>query len=185
MDMQKIGKFLADLRKSRNLTQEELGEQIGVTNKTVSRWENGNYLPPVEMLQILSDKYGVSINEILSGELIDGKDNNTKVEENVAVALENSTFNLNDKKEFFEKKWLNDHLLELIVEIILMVFFAIVSAIFCKELCVVLSIVCLIWIFWIDNHRSAYLEDHLYCDQKTQLKAYNGMKGVENEHGTH
>ena len=65
MDMQKIGAFLAELRKEKNLTQDELGEQIGVTNKTVSRWENGNYLPPVEMLQILSKFYNVSINEIL------------------------------------------------------------------------------------------------------------------------
>ena len=42
MDMQKIGDFLSELRKAKNLTQNELGEQIGVTNKTVSRWENGN-----------------------------------------------------------------------------------------------------------------------------------------------
>lgn len=185
MDIQKIGTFLAELRKEHNLTQEKLGEQIGVTNKTVSRWENGDYLPPVEMLQILSNKYGVSINEILSGERIGGKDCDTKAEENFAVALENNTFNLKGNKEFFEKKWLNDHLLELIVEIILMFSFAVVSAIFCKELCFVLSIVCLIWIFWIDNHRSAYLEEHLYCDPKTQLKADTDMKGVENEHRTH
>lgn len=68
MDMQKIGTFLAELRKEKNLTQDELGEQIGVTNKTVSRWENGNYLPPVEFLQILSKLYDVSLNELLSGE---------------------------------------------------------------------------------------------------------------------
>ncbi len=183
MDMRKIGTFLAELRKKHNLTQKELGEQIGVTNKTVSRWENGDYLPPVEMLQILSDKYGVSINEILSGELTDGKDYNTKAEENVVVSLENNAFNLKDNKNFFEKKWLHDHLLELIVEIFLMLFFAVVSAIFCKELCVVLSFVCLIWILWIDNRRSAYLEDHIYRNQKTQSKA--DMKGVENEHRTH
>ncbi len=137
------------------------------------------------MLQILSDKYGVSINEILSGERIHGKGYSKKAEENVAVVLENSTVNLKDKKEFFKNKWLNDHLPELIVEIILMVFFAIVSAIFCKVLCVVLSIVCLIWTFWIDNHRSAYLEEHLYCDKKTQLKGDTDLKGVENEHRTH
>ena len=68
MDVQKIGRFLTELRKEKNLTQEELGEKIGVTNKTVSRWENANYLPPVEILQILSDFYSVSINELLSGE---------------------------------------------------------------------------------------------------------------------
>ena len=75
MDMQKVGKFLAELRKERNLTQDELGEQIGVTNKTVSRWENGNYLPPVEMLQILSKLFDVSINELLWVERLDEKNN--------------------------------------------------------------------------------------------------------------
>lgn len=73
MDMKKIGVFLAELRKDRNLTQDELGEKIGVTNKTVSRWENGNYLPPVEIMQILSKLYNVSINEILSGERLNEK----------------------------------------------------------------------------------------------------------------
>ncbi len=64
MFLQKIGTFLATLRKERHLTQEELSEEIGVTNKTVSRWENENYLPPVEILQIQSKMYDVSINEM-------------------------------------------------------------------------------------------------------------------------
>lgn len=68
MDVQKIGELLATLRKEQKLTQEELGEKIGVTNKTVSRWENGNYMPPVEILLILSKQFNVSINELLSGE---------------------------------------------------------------------------------------------------------------------
>lgn len=71
MDMRKIGGFLAELRKEKHLTQEALGERIGVTGKTVSRWENGNYLPPVEILQILSKFYAVRINELLSGERLD------------------------------------------------------------------------------------------------------------------
>ncbi len=44
MDQIKIGKFIAVLRKEKGLTQEQLGEKLGVTNKTVSRWENGNYM---------------------------------------------------------------------------------------------------------------------------------------------
>ena len=87
MDTQKIGVFLSELRKEKNLTQDELGEQIGVTNKTVSRWENGNYLPPVEMLQILSKFYDVSINEILNGERINDSDYKKVSEENVKCAL--------------------------------------------------------------------------------------------------
>ena len=50
MDMVKIGQFLSELRRGQGLTQEQLGEELGVTNKTVSRWETGTYLPPVEML---------------------------------------------------------------------------------------------------------------------------------------
>ena len=90
MDMQKIGAFLSELRKEKNLTQNELGEKIGVTNKTVSRWENGNYLPPVEMLQILSKFYDVSINEILNGERINDSDYKNVSDENVKCALDRS-----------------------------------------------------------------------------------------------
>ncbi len=82
--------FYPNCAKKKNLTQEELGEQIGVINKTVSRWKNGNYLPPVEILQILSKKYDVSINEILSGERLDDEKFKTKAEENISTALENS-----------------------------------------------------------------------------------------------
>lgn len=50
MDQIKVGKFIAQLRRRDGLTQEALGKKIGVTNKTVSRWENGNYMPDIEML---------------------------------------------------------------------------------------------------------------------------------------
>lgn len=53
MDMVKMGSFLAELRKEHSLTQAELGDKLGVTNKTISRWETGNYMPPVEMLEKL------------------------------------------------------------------------------------------------------------------------------------
>ena len=54
MDLIKTGKFLAQLRREAGDTQEQLGEKLGVSNKTVSRWEKGAYLPPVEMLQAIS-----------------------------------------------------------------------------------------------------------------------------------
>ena len=61
MDTKKVGAFLKHLRKENNMTQEQLGERIGVTNKTVSRWETGNYMSPVECLELLSDIYQISI----------------------------------------------------------------------------------------------------------------------------
>mgnify|MGYP001070676323 CR=1 FL=1 len=74
MDQIKIGKFIAALRKDKGLTQEQLGEKLGVTNKTISRWENGNYMPDVEMLSLLSKEFGVSINELISGERLWAED---------------------------------------------------------------------------------------------------------------
>ena len=87
MNMQKIGSFLAELRKEQNLTQDRLGERLGVTNKTVSRWENGNYLPPVEILQMLSQIYRVSINELLCGERLSDATYKETAEEYIVVDL--------------------------------------------------------------------------------------------------
>ena len=47
MDVKKIGKFIPENRKKKNLTQEQLAEKLGVTSKTISRWENGNYMPDI------------------------------------------------------------------------------------------------------------------------------------------
>lgn len=68
MDTLKIGKFIALKRKEKNMTQEELARILGVTNKTVSRWENGNYMPDLSLLKPLSETLGVSLNALLSGE---------------------------------------------------------------------------------------------------------------------
>ena len=68
MDTLKIGKFIAKKRKEKNMTQEELARILGVTNKTVSRWENGNYMPDLSLLKPLSETLGISLNALLSGE---------------------------------------------------------------------------------------------------------------------
>ncbi len=67
MDQIKTGKFIAALRKEKFLTQEELGNKLGVSNKTVSRWENGNYMPDVETLRLISKEFSVSMEELLDG----------------------------------------------------------------------------------------------------------------------
>lgn len=104
MDTVRIGKFLLELRCERKLTQEQLGERIGVSNRTVSRWENGNYMPPVEMLLELSNFYGVSINEILSGRRLDDTEAKSAADENLKSVLEESPFSLEEKKRYFTKK---------------------------------------------------------------------------------
>ena len=87
MDTKKIGIFLKELRNKKGMTQEQLGEMVGVSNKTISRWETGNYMPPVDCLNMLSDIYNISINEILAGERASG-DAFTKIaEQNITVSL--------------------------------------------------------------------------------------------------
>lgn len=90
MDTVKIGTFLKELRKEQNLTQEQLGEKVGVTNKTVSRWETGTYMPPLECLAILSELYGVSINEIVAGQRLSQAEFAEAAEENLSEALQMS-----------------------------------------------------------------------------------------------
>lgn len=68
MDQKKIGGFLKDLRKEKGITQEQLAEQFNVTSRTVSRWENGNNMPDLDILIEISDYYEVDLREILNGE---------------------------------------------------------------------------------------------------------------------
>ena len=68
MDQQKIGLFLKELRKENNYTQEQLAEKFGVSNRTVSRWENGNNMPDISVLVELADFYTVDVREIIDGE---------------------------------------------------------------------------------------------------------------------
>ena len=100
MDMVKMGHFLAELRKEQKLTQAELGEKLGVTNKTVSRWETGNYMPPVEMLEALSNLYGLTINELLSGRKLTAGEYQEMAETNIKETLKSSAFDLKEKQEF-------------------------------------------------------------------------------------
>lgn len=68
MDQKKVGGFLKELRKEKGLTQEQLAEQFSVSSRTISRWENGNNMPDLDILIEISDYYEVDLREILSGE---------------------------------------------------------------------------------------------------------------------
>lgn len=68
MNQEKIGKFIAKLRKENNMTQEELASLMGVTDKSISRWENGKTMPDISMLNTLANKLNCSISELLNGE---------------------------------------------------------------------------------------------------------------------
>ena len=83
MDQIKIGKFILNCRKEKGLTQEQLAEKIGVTSKSISRWENGNTMPDYSLLKDLCSELNISVNELLSGEKIKENDYMNKSEENL------------------------------------------------------------------------------------------------------
>lgn len=110
MNLEQIGKFISELRKEQGLTQVQLGEKIGVTNKTVSRWETGTYLPPAEDLILLSELFSVSINEILSGRRLSDGEYRKSAEDNLVQAVRQGGFTAPEKMEFYKRKWLKEHI---------------------------------------------------------------------------
>ena len=67
MNQVEIGKYISELRKEKNMTQEQLAEKMGVTNKSISRWENGNTLPDISLLVQLSDILNTTLPELING----------------------------------------------------------------------------------------------------------------------
>ena len=81
MDQLKIGKFIAECRKQKNLTQMQLAEKLGITDKAISKWERGIAMPDTSIMLELGDILGISINELLSGEKINMENDNQKNEQ--------------------------------------------------------------------------------------------------------
>ena len=91
MNYDKIGTFIATERKAKKLTQAKLAEKLFISEKTISKWENGNGLPDTNLLPKLCEILGVSLNELLSGEKIVTETSNQKNEQlllNMAIELE-------------------------------------------------------------------------------------------------
>ncbi len=67
MDQEKIGRFIAELRKEKSLTQQELADKLNVTHRAISHWENGRRLPDISLLKELGEVFNVTIDELISG----------------------------------------------------------------------------------------------------------------------
>ncbi len=83
MDQIKIGKFIAGERKSKNYTQRVLADKLGISDKTISKWERGNGFPEVSLLLPLCNELDITVNELLSGERLQEADYKKKAEENM------------------------------------------------------------------------------------------------------
>ena len=87
MNQQQIGKFIAHKRKEKNLTQEQLAEKLGVSNKTVSKWETGKCMPDYSIVQPLCKELGITVAELMDGEVGEEKSVRTYDEEQIMDLL--------------------------------------------------------------------------------------------------
>lgn len=163
MDAKKTGAFIAQLRKEKNMTQQELGEKLFVTNKTISRWENGNYMPDIETLQALSQEFNISINELLSGERLNESTYIDKAEENLKGILRTETFSLEEKCFFFKQKWKREHELSRILSLVILLAIAILGIVYSNMYLFVPAVLAIIGVnLFFYNRMMAYVESHAY-----------------------
>ena len=95
MNQERIGKFIAKCRKEKKMTQSELAEKLGVTDKSIGNWENGRNMPDLSLFKPLCDELGITINDLLSGEIIDKDKYQEKFEENIVNTIDYSTKKIN------------------------------------------------------------------------------------------
>ena len=96
MNQEKIGKFISELRKEKNMTQEQLAEKMGVTAKSISRWENGKTMPDLSMITILAEELNVEVSELLNGRRIT-KEELEKLRDTINNVIEYSNREKKDK----------------------------------------------------------------------------------------
>ncbi len=95
MNQEKIGKFIAMCRKDKKMTQSELAEKLGVTDKSIGNWENGRNMPDLSLFKPLCDELGITINDLMSGEKISKNKYQEKFEENIVNTIDYSTKKIN------------------------------------------------------------------------------------------
>lgn len=83
MDQIKIGKFIAECRKKNNLTQMQLAEKLNITDRAISKWKNVKGMPDSSIMLDLCNELKISVNELLSGQMIEMKNYDESVEKNI------------------------------------------------------------------------------------------------------
>lgn len=99
MDQIKIGKFIAAERKQKKYTQRQLADILGISDKTISKWECGNGFPEISLLLPLCEALDINVNELLSGEKLSEEEYKKKAEENMVRCIQ-------EKEENKKKLWL-------------------------------------------------------------------------------
>lgn len=123
MDQIKVGKFIAACRKDQNLTQMQLAEKLGITDRAVSKWETGKTMPDSAIMLELCEILGITVNDLLNGECIALDDYAKKTTAQLMEALR--------RKEIAEKQLLK---IKAILEVVAAIFFIIAGVVFIFDL---------------------------------------------------
>ena len=100
MNQEKIGKFIAKCRKERKLTQQDLAEKLGVSDRTVGNWENGRNMPDLSLFKPLCNELNISLNDLMSGETIKEKEYQKKFEENIINTIDYTNKKIENRNNF-------------------------------------------------------------------------------------
>ncbi len=101
MNQIKIGKFIAECRKNNSLTQKQLAEKLNITDRAISKWENGKAMPDSSIMLDLCNELNITVNELLSGERIEMNNYNQKAEENF-IKLKQSEERIEKKMQIIQ-----------------------------------------------------------------------------------
>lgn len=121
MNQVKIGKFIAKCRKNNNLTQMQLAEKLNITDRAISKWENGRAMPDSSIMMDLCNELNISVNELLSGEKIEKSNYNHQAEENF-IKLKQSEERIEKKMQIIQNTFTS--LCVIFVVIMMIVFIA-------------------------------------------------------------
>ena len=100
MNQEKIGKFIAECRKNKNMTQQDLAEKLGVSDRTIGNWENGRNMPDLSLFKPLCSELNISLNDLMSGEVVNNKEYQEKLEENIINTIDYTNKKLENKNNF-------------------------------------------------------------------------------------
>lgn len=101
MNQQKIGSFILKLRKEKSMTQVDLANKLGITDRAISKWENGRGMPDLSLLLPLCEALEISVNELLSGERLDTDTYHEKLEENIISTIDYTNKRIKKTKKIF------------------------------------------------------------------------------------
>ena len=92
MDQIKVGKFIAECRKKQSMTQMQLAEKLGITDRAVSKWENGKAMPDSSLMLELCDALEITVNDLLNGEKVSAEDYNKKLEQQLLEMVQQKQY---------------------------------------------------------------------------------------------